>query len=367
MTEPLGLGLVGYGGFGEFTAEVYAKLPQLRIVAITDALPSRCEAGAHRYQAQPYADLAQLLADPCVDLVAIATPPWLHVPQALMAVEAGKHVFLEKPLATTLADADKLVAAVRSQNVRLQVDYVFRYVPLYTLLRTLIYSELLGPVTYMCLENTASNEALHAQHWFWDRSRSGGIFIEHGVHFFDLCNQFSKSQPQSVSGYAHTTQDGRQDRVMSTVSYANGILANFYHAFDRSAILEKTILRVVMERGIATAYGWIPDRLEVEGMLPAKQYAALAEILGAELEIADAPAPQGITGATPGQLVRATLARPDRTEDYAFAVREGMTDLIRAIREADYTSQVTLQDAYESFRLALLSQQSVDRGQSVPY
>ena len=365
--KPLGLGIIGYGGFGEFTAQAYATMPQVRIAAITDVAAARREEAAARFHATAHADIDQLLADPEVDLVTIATPPWLHVPQALKAIQAGKHVFLEKPLATTLKDADTLVAAAREHGVQIQVDYVLRYVPLYATLQKLVHSKLLGKVTYIRLENTASNEALHSQHWFWDRSRSGGIFIEHGVHFFDLCNQLVASKPVLVSGNAHTGSDGRQDRVMSSVSYSSGALAHFYHAFDRLAILEKTVLRVVMERGTATAYGWIPDRLEIEGTLATSDYPALEQILQTELTIQTIPAPEGITGATAGQLVQATLTRPDRTGDYANAIRAGMADLVRSIQEPDYTPGVTLQDAYESFRLAFLSQQSIEQGRSQSY
>lgn len=365
--KPLGLGIIGYGGFGEFTAQAYAAMSQVRIVAITDVAASRREEAARRFDARAYADIDELLADPNVDIVTIATPPWLHVPQALKAISAGKHVFLEKPLATTLIEADALVNAARVHGVHIQVDYVLRYIPLYTTLQALVRSKLLGEVTYIRLENTASNEALHPQHWFWDRSRSGGIFIEHGVHFFDLCNQLVASEPVLVSGNARTTSDGRQDRVMSSVSYASGALAHFYHAFDRPAILEKTVLRVVMEQGTATAYGWIPDRLEIEGSLASTDYPALTHLLQTELDIKTMPAPEGITGATAGQLVHATLTRPDRTADYANAIRQGMADFVRSIQEPGYTSEVTLQDAYESFRLAFLSQRSIEQGHSMHY
>lgn len=364
MTSTLGLGLVGYGGFGAFTAEVYAEMPEVRIVAVTDADAKRCEAAAARYQVRAYSDLAQLLGDPQVDLVAIATPPWLHASQAIAAAGAGKHIFLEKPLATTLEEADALVECVQAQGVKLSIDYVLRRVPLYVTLNKLVQSGLLGAITYVRLENTASNEALHAGHWFWDRALSGGIFIEHGVHFFDLCTQLCQSRPSSVSGYARHI-DGRQDRVMAAVSYSNNVLASFYHAFDRAAILERTELRVVLEQGSITISGWIPDRLELTGSLPVHEYAKLAELLGVELEVRDVPAPVGISGATAGQLVHAVLTRPDRDADYREAVRAGMADLVRAIQQPEYTPEVTPRDAYESFRLAFAAQRAILEGHSV--
>lgn len=365
MKKQPGLGIVGYGGFGEFTAQAYAQMPQVRIVAITDVDAARRESAAERYHARAYADLTALLADPEVDIVVINTPPWLHASQAMAAADAGKHIFLEKPLATVLDDADALLAKLKERQVHLTIDYVLRHVPIYETLLKVTNSGLLGSVTYMRLENVASNEALHDQHWFWQRSYSGGIFIEHGVHFFDLCNQISGAHPVHVSGAAHRGPNDRQDRVMAGVTYANGTLANFYHAFDRPAIIEQTTLRVVLERGSIVVTGWIPDHLELEGTLPTEQRSQLESLLGVALAVRDVPAPVGITGATAGQLVQATLDRADRNADYVEAVKRGMADFVMQIQQPDYTPLVTLQDAYESFRLAFLAQRSIDDGYSL--
>lgn len=365
--NPFGLGIVGYGGFGEFTARAYAQMSQVRIVAITDVDASRRETAASLYHAKAYETFEHLLTDPEVDIVVINTPPWLHASQSLAAVQASKHVFLEKPLATSIVEADALVAALKKKQVRLSVDYVLRHVPIYTKLQQLTRSRLFGDITYMRLENVASNENLHANHWFWKRESSGGIFIEHGVHFFDLCNQLSQGHPTNVAGYAHQGIDKRQDRVMATVSYNNGILANFYHAFDRTAILEQTVLHIVMERGSVTVRGWIPDHMEIEGTLPAEHYTQLSELLGTQLEIINVPAPEGITGATAGELVKATITRPDRTADYTNAVQNGMAEFVHSIQDLNYNPQVTMKDIYESFRLAYLAQQSIDEGRSLAY
>jgi predicted dehydrogenase len=365
MTAPVGLGMVGCGGFGAFTLAVYTSMPDVRVFAVTDVDAAACEAAAERCRARAYPDLESLLADRAVDLVVIATPPWLHGPQALAAAEAGRHLFVEKPLATDQATAERLLVVVGERGLRLSVDYVLRHVPLYRTLRVLTESGLLGAVTHISLENHASNEALHADHWFWDRMQSGGIFVEHGVHFFDLASKLAGSRPALVSGCAHTMADGRQNRVQASVGYANGVLASFYHAFDRPAFLERTALRVTMECGSARAFGWIPERLDVEGVVPAGRRGELAELLGAELEVVDTPAPPSTPSVPPGMLVRATLRRPDRTADYADAVRAGMADLVHAIHDPHYTAEVTPEDAFESLRLALAAQQAVDTRQIV--
>jgi len=96
--KPLALGLIGYGGFGRFCLDVYAAMPDLRVVAVADVDAARRQEAAERYGARPYADAADLLAAPDVDVVAICTPPYTHTLLSLAAARAGKHIFCEKPL-----------------------------------------------------------------------------------------------------------------------------------------------------------------------------------------------------------------------------------------------------------------------------
>jgi predicted dehydrogenase len=207
---------------------------------------------------------------------------------------------------------------------------------------------------YLSLENDASNEGLHSGHWFWDHGKSGGIFVEHGVHFFDLCNSLIKTQAERVSGFGSSSDGIRQDRVLASVQYADGALATFSHCFDRLAVLERTRLRVAFERARVSFQGWIPEVMELEGRLPAEDVDKLARLLGAPLDVVDASADES------NKRLHVTLRQQDRTAEYGSAVRAGMEDLARAIREPGYTPLVTPADAYSSLALALAAQTSID-------
>jgi len=356
MKDVLGLGIVGYGHFGAITAEEYARLPQIKIVGIAESARERRRVAADRFEVPTYADLDDLLGDPRVDIVVLNTPPWLHGPQALRAAQARKHLFVEKPLATSLAQAQRVLDLVAEYGLKLSVNYVMRHVSLYQTLHKLVASGLLGKMVYMALENDASNEVLHPGHWFWDHAKSGGIFVEHGVHFFDLCNSLVASEPERLVAFGSSSDGVRQDRVLASVRYADGALASFSHCFDRLAILEQTRLRVALERASLTFYGWIPERMEVEGTLPTEKLNDLASILGTPLEaVVDA-------SASPNNLVKATLRSDDRSAEYAAAVRAGMEDLVRAIHEPEYVPLVTPADGMSSLALALAAQASIDTG-----
>jgi predicted dehydrogenase len=356
MKDVLGLGIVGYGHFGAITAEEYARLAQIRIVGVAESDPQRRRLAAERFDVPTYENLDDLLSDPEVNIVVLNTPPWLHGPQALRAAEAGKRLFIEKPLATSLEEAREVLDVVAQNGLKLSVNYVMRHVSLYQRLHTLAASGLFGRMVYLALENDASNEALHAGHWFWDHTKSGGIFVEHGVHFFDLCNSLVKSVPERVVGFGSSSVDIRQDRVLASVQYADGTLATFSHCFDRLAILERTRLRVAFERALVSFHGWIPEVMELEGELPAEKVGELASLLGAPLDVVDAPSDES------NKRLRVTLRQTDRTAEYGAAVRAGMEDLVRAIREPDYTPLVTPADAVSSLAVALAAQTSIDTG-----
>ena len=119
-------------------------------------------------------------------LVYIATPPFLHYQQSKMALLAGKHVICEKPAALHVKEAEELVRLAKSSNLLYVVNLMQRYNPLYDIVKKIIDEKLLGNFLHGFFENYASDENLKCDHWFWDEEKSGGIFIEHGVHFFDM-------------------------------------------------------------------------------------------------------------------------------------------------------------------------------------
>lgn len=125
----LGLGVIGTGMWGRAHAEVYARSPYSRLVAVCDLVEERARTVAERYGARSYTDLSAFLADPELEAVGIATPDVRHREPAVLAAEAGKHILLEKPLATNREDLDAIAEAVEKSGVRLMVDFHARFSP----------------------------------------------------------------------------------------------------------------------------------------------------------------------------------------------------------------------------------------------
>ena len=126
---PLSIGLVGAGRMGSFHAETLARrLPGVRLAAVADPAPGAARGLADRLDcATAYTEIADLFADPAVDAVVIATPARTHADLVEAAARAGKAVYCEKPMATTLADADRAIAAAAEAGVPLQVGFNRRY------------------------------------------------------------------------------------------------------------------------------------------------------------------------------------------------------------------------------------------------
>ena len=124
--------------------------------------------------------------------------------------------------------------------------------------------ELLGPVQRFAFENDASDEHLPPDHWFWDEATSGGIFIEHGVHFFDAAHLLLGTAPLSVSATAAHREDGTTDLVSATALHPGGALATHTHGFSHADRCERQAWR--MDHGAAEVRveGWIPLRARVE-------------------------------------------------------------------------------------------------------
>ena len=318
----------------------------------------------------------RLLHDEQVAVVAIATPPADHAGLALAALRAGRHVFAEKPLATRLEDATEVLAATGAAGApRLTVDYVLRRNPLYALLRRL-QGALLGAPRRFALENLASDERLGPGHWFWDRKVSGGIAVEHGVHFFDAAAWLLGSQPELVQGLEAARPDGRVDSLVAAARHPGGATASYAHSFDRPERAESQWTTLDWgEVAGGRLYGWIPVELELDirtdggGLaavqaLATDQQAALA-VPGYRPSGAERITLELASRGQPGRWdlhLRATLGgQASKPRVYRESVRAGLADLLAAIT-AGATPTVTPADAWTSLATALAAQESAATG-----
>ena len=182
MPESLAFGLIGAGWIGSFHGETLArKLPGVRLVAVADL----DETAAQRLSApRHYHDPMDLIADPSIDAVAICSPASTHTDLVVAAAAAGKHVFCEKPMALTLADADRAIDAAREAGVLLQVGFNRRFATDFADVRKRIDDGAIG--TPQLLRSLTRDPGISAD--TAARVRPWTIFNETLIHDFDtLC------------------------------------------------------------------------------------------------------------------------------------------------------------------------------------
>jgi predicted dehydrogenase len=147
---PLGMGVVGYGYWGPNLARNIAECPQLRLQALCDLDPANLRLFRQRHpDARAVRELDALLVDPSIEAVIIATPPQTHHALAKRALQAGKHVLVEKPLATRLDDACELAELAAANERVLMPGHTFIYSPAVNTVRELIRSGVVGDVHFI--------------------------------------------------------------------------------------------------------------------------------------------------------------------------------------------------------------------------
>ena len=285
----LGVGVLGAGRFAEFVLAAAATLPELEIVAVADPDAERARVLADRYDARAVVDAAALLADEAVEAVLVAAPPSTHASAVRQALAADRHVFCEKPVALTEADAEAVRAAVAASDRTFVIDHVLRYNPVLAALRRLQAAGLVGPVRRFAFENDAADEDLPPAHWFWDEAVSGGVLLEHGVHFFDAAAMLIAAAPRRVQAMASARPDGRTDRVVCTVAHDGGALATHAHAFTHAHRAERQLMRLDLGLAEARVHGWIPLRADIDAWVDDHAAAGFDALPGRLRELLDVP------------------------------------------------------------------------------
>ncbi|MGV9649180.1 Gfo/Idh/MocA family protein [Streptomyces sp. NPDC003554] len=196
MVSRLGVAVVGFGWMGRVHTQAYVRVPHhfpqlsLRpeLVAVADDVPGRAEEAAGRYGfATAVRDWREIAADPRVHAVSIAAPNFLHREIGVAMAEAGKHIWIEKPVGLTVEDARAVADAVTKAGVRGTVGFNYRNAPAVTAARELIASGDIGTVTHVRIR-LLSDYAAHpegALTWRYERERGGGGVLgdlaSHGV------------------------------------------------------------------------------------------------------------------------------------------------------------------------------------------
>ncbi len=234
MTRPLQGALIGFGFIAEKGhAPAYLNaLDQFEIVAVADICAARREKARQVFpNARVYSDTKTLLTAEAkrLDFVDIATPPCDHAAIAHAAFEFGLHVFCEKPIATSSADARSMLDHAQAVKKVFFPSHNYKHAPVVKAIRNVLESGDLGPIHLVTLDTFRTTHAKGVAEWQpdWRRTRAtsgGGIAMDHGSHTFYLAFDWLASQPTSITAkMSNLSTFDTEDNFNCTVTFPTGI------------------------------------------------------------------------------------------------------------------------------------------------
>jgi len=220
LTDKVGIAVIGCGYWGVNYVRVFHELPGAQVVAICDGRSERLQEMGKRFpHARQTTDVAELLQWPGIDAVVICTGATTHFAVAQRCLQAGKHVLVEKPMATTVADARQLVACAKAQRVTLMVGHTFLYNAGIRKVKEYMQRADMGQIYYLYARRTNLGPIRQDVNALWD-------LAPHDVSIF---NYLLDQRPRWVSAVgAHVLQNCREDVGFISLGYANETIGNIH-------------------------------------------------------------------------------------------------------------------------------------------
>jgi UDP-N-acetyl-2-amino-2-deoxyglucuronate dehydrogenase len=225
--NPIRFGIIGCGRIAPRHAQSFQQVAAAQLVAVADVKPSRAQNFAKEYDVAAYTDYQTLLERRDVDAVSVCVPSGLHAQVAIDAMQAGKHVLVEKPIAINLADADRMIEVSKSSGYTLGVVLQNRYNHPMQALRQAIDEGKLGRLH---LGNACVRwyrpQSYYEDEWHGTWAMDGGALMNQSIHHIDAL-QWLMGPVQSVNAYTATLAHKMEaeDVGVAVVRFANGALA----------------------------------------------------------------------------------------------------------------------------------------------
>lgn len=283
------IGIIGMGSRGTGLATLLKKISGFKVIACCDLLAQNLNTGIKSAapDAKPYTEYRRLLEDRSIDAVIIATPLYLHASMAVAALEAGKHVYLEKSMTYSIDEALLLTQLVNDhKSLVFQVGYQYRYYGLYKKVKEIIRQNWLGKVTHVeCQYNRNSNwrnpVADPGQeriiNWRMYKEFCGGPLSELCAHQIDMIDYLFDARPNAVTGMGGINywKDGRTtfDHIRALYEYPSGmkasinsVLSNAFNGYNIKIYGDKATVEIQREDAFIYAESLNNEKGIVDGV-----------------------------------------------------------------------------------------------------
>lgn len=218
-------GIIGCGRISRIHTAVISKLSGTRLMAVCDIIEKRAGDYAEKFKCESYKDYKELLKSKNIDIVNICTPTYLHADMTVAAAEFGKHVIVEKPMALSLKDADRMIEACERSRVKLFVVKQNRYNPPILNLKEAIDEGRFGKLFYgnATVFWHRDQSYYDEQSWFRERDKGGGVIINQASHNIDML-QWLMGPVESVYSKIDTKTHNipTEDFGLAVLKFKNG-------------------------------------------------------------------------------------------------------------------------------------------------
>jgi len=248
-SPPVRFALIGFGTWGSHHARAIVESPRSQLVAIA-AHSEKSQAAAR--EAHPgvrvVGDYRELLADNSIEVVDVVLPSHLHHRVGLSALEAGRHLLMEKPMALSEAECKDLLHCARERGRLVAVGHEFRLSSLWGRVKEMIDVGAIGEPKYLLIELWRRPYRLGAEGWRYDIQRVGNWILEEPIHFFDLSRWYFASAGDPVSVFARASANRPehpelQDNFSAIVNFPRGayaVIAQTLSAFEHHQVVKIT-------------------------------------------------------------------------------------------------------------------------------
>lgn len=267
--------VIGLGMIGETHVKAFAELKRegyVDTIGILTSSPSKAEHYRNIYGCKVYTSLNEIARDSTIDVVSIATPHYLHHGQAMLFMEYGKHVIVEKPIAISVVAAKEMISKARKKGVKLGVVFQHRYADDVKQLKKYLDDGVLGNIHYIRAEVMwwreestyyLRDEVARSWRGMWS-TEGGGIMINQAIHTVDLVQWFSRSVAEEVYGHIDNLMHPSinvEDIGIALIKFRDRIYASLTASLcTRPSSYQYTKIKIFGSKGFAELYN---DELRV--------------------------------------------------------------------------------------------------------
>lgn len=261
----LKVGLIGCGGMGSTHANCYGALKEyVELAAVADLDYEKAKKISDQFGGKIYTTGEELIANEDLDIIDICLPTFLHTKHAVLAMEKGSNVFLEKPVCLNMDEAKLLLDTQKKTGVKMQIGQVIRFWDEYVWLKNAVDAGTYGKVVSGVFTRLSPNPRWSWENWYNNPDRSGSMALDLHIHDVDFI-RFLMGEPDDISSLATRSADGVIQQLFTTYQYGDAVITsegcwdypdnfpfqmNFRVKLEKATVLyENSTLTVYLENG----------------------------------------------------------------------------------------------------------------------